>query len=526
MRNGDIVKRSLRMAVCLLFLSRLVQAQETPSLSPDLTYDLWMTKGTALLNGAQFLDADEAFQAALTARADDPRATYLLGIAQGKREKYAEAERTLRRALKMSLKRDEREGAYHDLGVVLFKQGKYDEALESLKYAREIAPENPLISFNEGMVYKKMGQDDAAVAAFQKAAAGAQGLPWASSVHYQMGVVLYRQQRHEEAWAAFSEVIHRSPESDIAKSSGVFLEKIEEAERTVLAGGKKPWELSVHASTQHDSNVTLDPTISPSSDRVSRRRDNRFVLQLGGSREFAASVPWGAGYSFYRSWHSELSPYDVQSHEPYLYWRFQKERLDGRLEYLYNFVIVGDERYMQSHTLRPTVTLIRSSTRSLQFVYQLQYRSFKDSAPIFLDNSERDGINNLFGLTENFAFAHGKRGLRLGYTVDADRTQTDDWEAIGHRIFIAGEALLPLALKLEGGADYSGRRYSNPNSFSASTPKEERDDVSYTANIGLSHTLNAFIEIATQYTYIRNDSNIPIFDYTRGVYALNITGRF
>ncbi len=526
----DMMKKSLMIVACLLLLPSIYShAQETPGTSsPVLTYDLWMAKGTALLNGAQFFEAQEAFQSALTVRPANPRATYLLGVAQGKREKYADAEATLRKALEMSLTRDEREGTYHDLGVVLFKQGKYDTALESLKYAKEIAPNNPLISFNEGLVLKKMGQDDLAVAAFRKASAGAEALdlPWAASVHYQMGVVLYRQQRYEAAKQAFSEVIQSGPDSEIAKSSGVFLEKIGEAEQIALAGGEKPWEVSVNTSSQHDGNVVLDPTVSPSSDRISRRRDNRFVLQLGGSREFPASTPWGAGYSLYQSWHRELSAYDVQSHEPYLYWLFKKDRMEGRLDYLYNFVTVGKERYMQSHTLRPTVTLIRSANRSIQFFYQLQYRIFKDSAPNFLDNSERDGINNMFGLTENFAFAYGKRGLRLGYVVDADRTQGDDWEALGHRTFVSGEVSLPLSLKLEGGADYGGRRYLNSNSFSASIPKEERDDVAYTANIGLSHMLNAFFEIATQYTHIRNDSNLPIFDYRRGVYSLNLTGRF
>ncbi len=526
-RIVGMLKKSLMMAAYLLLWSHLdLHAQAVPM--PATTYDLWMAKGTALLNSERSLDAEDAFHAALTARPADPRATYLLGVTQGKQEKYPEAEQTLRQALKMSLKRDEREGAYHDLGVVLFKQGQYEPALESLKYAEEIAPGNPLIQFNKGMVYKKMPQDGPAVIAFREAASGADAhdLSWAASAYYQMGIILYRQQRYEEAKVAFSDVIERRPTSDIAKSSTVFLERMSEAERVEMAGGEKPWNISAHASSQHDSNVTLDPTVSPSSDRVSRRRDNRFVVQWSGSREFPASLPWGVAYNLYQSWHAELSDYDVQSHEPSIYWFYKKERMEGRLDYLYNFVVVGEERYMQSHTLRPTVTLARSTTRSIQFLYQLQYRVFKNSAPLFLDNSDRDGINNMFGLTENFAFANGKRGLRLGYLLDADRTQGDDWEAIGHRIFVNGEASLPLALKLEGGVDYSGRRYANVNSFSAAIPKEERDDIAYGANIGLTHSIRESFEIAAQYTYIRNDSNLPIFDYTRGVYALNLTGRF
>ncbi|HEY5599287.1 MAG TPA: tetratricopeptide repeat protein, partial [Candidatus Manganitrophaceae bacterium] len=332
-------------------------AQENALSLPSKEYDLQMTKGTALLNQKKYPEAEAAFQAALAARPHDPKATYSLGVAAGKEGKYPEAERNLLESLRLDPQQTE---VYLDLGVVYFQQKKFENALDILSRGENIDPEDPKILFYQGRIYQESREDDQAAPRFLRAAALANeddpGL--AAAAQYQAGVSFLRQRIFDDAKDAFTEVIRRSPHSEMGKSAQAFLIQIDQ-------GGKEgeKWDLSVSVSDQYDDNVVLEP--SDSAFVVSDKSDSRAVFYLNGNYYFRKPAPWGGGigYSFYQSLHRELDSFDTQSHEPDLFLTYEKDRLQARVDYLFSFITVDRERYLQGHTVRPAATLAHGSGR-------------------------------------------------------------------------------------------------------------------------------------------------------------------
>jgi tetratricopeptide (TPR) repeat protein len=63
-------------------------------------------------------------------------------------------------------------GAYHDThGWVLYKLGRYDEALRELRFAVQIAPDTPELRYHLAAVYAKLGRTEDALVELEKALA-------------------------------------------------------------------------------------------------------------------------------------------------------------------------------------------------------------------------------------------------------------------------------------------------------------------------------------------------------------------
>ena len=96
-------------------------------------------RGNRQYNKGNYEKSIERYERALEAAPESFEATYNLGNALYKAERFDKAEQTMRRAAADSLRTDgERAEAFYNLGNAQFKQQKYKEALESGKAARTV----------------------------------------------------------------------------------------------------------------------------------------------------------------------------------------------------------------------------------------------------------------------------------------------------------------------------------------------------------------------------------------------------
>jgi len=93
-------------------------------------------------------ESAEAASAALARNGSDPQALVLLGQAEAERGSYLKAERLFKQAAAFAPERHEPQ---MNLGVLLQRLGRLDEALAHGARAVELAPEDPLAHFNFGM---------------------------------------------------------------------------------------------------------------------------------------------------------------------------------------------------------------------------------------------------------------------------------------------------------------------------------------------------------------------------------------
>ncbi len=106
-------------------------------------------KGTRQYNKGNYEQAISRYEQALQAVAGQFEATYDLGNALYKAERFDRAEQTMQQAAADSLRTDtERAEAFYNLGNAQFKQQKYKEALESYKQSLRLNPSDMEAKYN------------------------------------------------------------------------------------------------------------------------------------------------------------------------------------------------------------------------------------------------------------------------------------------------------------------------------------------------------------------------------------------
>ena len=133
-----------RLLYIFLFLltSAGAQAQQMPERS-------LVRKGTRQYNKGNYEQAISRYEQALQAVAGQFEATYDLGNALYKAERFDRAEQTMQQAAADSLRTDtERAEAFYNLGNAQFKQQKYKEALESYKQSLRLNPSDMEAKYN------------------------------------------------------------------------------------------------------------------------------------------------------------------------------------------------------------------------------------------------------------------------------------------------------------------------------------------------------------------------------------------
>jgi len=493
-------------------------------------YDFQMTKGTTLFNGRQYEEAEEAFRKALLARPNDGRATYLLGMSEVKQGKYAEAKETLQAALNLYAQKDD---VYLALGEAALKEEKYAEAVEVLK--KVAGQENPLTPYYLGLAYEGLHDDDEAIPLLSQALrqAEARNLDWAETARYHLGVAQYRKKQYLDAQKSFISVLKAAPESQRGKKSEMFLRRIEDGIAFSEAGKRvATWGIVASTGVQYDDNVVLEPSIARVIAPVDRKKDVRFLVQIDADYKPNPASAWGVGYTFHQTLHSHsaLKDFNVQSHEPKLFLVYDKERLQTRLDYIFNYTEVGEAPYVRSHILNPLLTVVHRPALSTQLSYRLDYHVYKPIS-FFTKNEARTGTNHALSATEHFYFNQGKQSVRVGYVYDQESADgdadSDDWDATGHQILLGLQTRIDGGWNAEATADYTHRDYRHNNSFfSSGEGPRKRNDHIYGLGGRLSHTFSKAVELGLEYAYVRNDSNLAVFDYDRSIYSILLSGRF
>ncbi len=142
----------------LLFLFVLlgvapVAAQQMPERSA-------VRSGNRQFHKGNYEESIERYQKALTHAPGLFEATYDLGNALYKAERFDQAEQTLRQAAADTLRTDaERAEAFYNLGNAQFRQKKYKEALESYKQSLRLEPADMEAKYNYAYTKKLLDND-------------------------------------------------------------------------------------------------------------------------------------------------------------------------------------------------------------------------------------------------------------------------------------------------------------------------------------------------------------------------------
>ena len=413
-------------------------------------------------------------------------------------------------------------------GVLEYSKRNYLDALNHLRQAVQLAPDNADAQFYLGLTLTRLGEFDAAIAALQKTLQLDASKQYA---HYHLGLAYFLAGRHAEALPQFEAAARFDPQKAPTyfylgqtlyelKQYGKALPHLQrameldpsltpnaqyyrglalyaseqdaqaqEAFESVLqsqpdsplarqsqrylealaqrASAKRLGQFQGSVSFEYDDNVILEPNAVA----ISGQADGRMVISVLGRLLPVRTPPWNLGveYALFQSLHFDLTEFDIQSHTGGLFASLKLERVTLYAAANYNYTLLDNTRFSEAVTLQPSA-IIKESER-LFTVASVRYRlsNYFDDIPASQapDVRERDGWAVRAGLYQYFLFNNQRSSFRVGYHYEGSRNDGTDWEYDSHEVSLALQTLLGWDVTLVVEGIYTRFDYLHVNSFDA-----------------------------------------------------------
>jgi len=176
------------------------------------SFILWNIFGAANIGLGRTHEAEQGFSRAIKLNPDYPDAHVNMGNMLQKQGKLDQAIAAYQRAL--AIKSDHPDACYN-MGNAQAERGKLDEAIASYRRALALRPDYAEAQFSIGNALQKQGRLDAAIAAYQRALAIKSDY---GEAYNNIGNALQKQDRPDEAIGAYQQAVALNPDHNIAEA--------------------------------------------------------------------------------------------------------------------------------------------------------------------------------------------------------------------------------------------------------------------------------------------------------------------
>lgn len=122
---------------------------------------------------------------------------------------------------------------YNKLGYALYRQKKYDLAIDAYRKSLQIRPENAIVHDNLGSALREQKKFDEAIAAYQEAI---KYNPKYASAYNNLGYILYSQQKFQEAAKIYRQAVENNPNNSTFRNNlGNTLRELKQLDEAVKA---------------------------------------------------------------------------------------------------------------------------------------------------------------------------------------------------------------------------------------------------------------------------------------------------
>ena len=188
--------------------------------------------------------------------------------------------------------------------------------------------------------------------------------------------------------------------------------------------------------------------------------------------------------------------------------------------YIFEYVDVSSEMFNYSHGVGAGVTVREGKDHSTSLRYQYRHAGY-GAAALYPTNPDRDGDNHLVGVTQRASF--GKNvSASAGYAHDEDRAKQPWWDAKGDKGFAAIGISMPYRTSLGFYGEYYVKKYDAVDPQFTVLREDRTTTLSATAGISFTDRYG----LSVGYAYVKNDSSIPVLEYTRSITSATLTARF
>jgi tetratricopeptide (TPR) repeat protein len=501
-----ILKKSiLALIISILFFS-LALAEERP-------LSATMQKGIGQFKHENYDEALITFQQARKEESRSTIAAYYLGLTYKKIQNYKDAVKPLKDAVTQEPKIA---GALLELIDCLYQ---LDELSEAKRWIAEAEKENvrpAQTAFMKGLVYLKDDQDDEAISAFKKAKELDPSMQ--QSCDYQLGIAYIKKKQLVDAKKIFKDTIVYNPASTMGGLARQYLDALQRKEEA-----EKPWKFNFNVGWQYDDNVTLKPDDSTITTSVSGKSDSREVYLASAEYNHSFNDTFsirGLLQSYYSD-QNKLNFYDMFNENIVIQPNVNLKNSFLSFPFNYNYIIVDKRAYLSSWSSSSIYNRMFGSVNMGQASFTYQRKDYRWSPST--DDEDRSGNNYATSLGWFYFFAKNKGYINARYTFNKEETNGNNWDYYGNRGTLV--ALIPMFTKfnLTLSADAFSERFLNNNTSYNNT---KRKDTVYTFAAVLAYKILKDSEFQIQYTHVKDNCNIEVYQYDRNIYGAGFNFRF
>lgn len=468
-------------------------------------------------------------------------------------------------------------------GIGQYKHENYDEALATLKKAKEENPQSSLTAYYIGLTYKQLQNYREAIPCLKDAVTFSPKIKGAllelidclyqlgkleeakewiaqaksdgirpAQVAFLEGLVLLKGEKWEDAVEAFKNAKELDPSMSQTCNYQIGIaylkgKKISEAQKAftevvitdphsnmanfaneyvgTLARRKemaKPFKFTFGTAWQYDDNVVLEPDNVSIVSNISDKADSREVYTASGeyNHMFNDSAGVRALYTFYYAKQNDLGFYDTVVNNFMIQPTLYFNKALLSLPSGYSHTLINDKAYLSTPYTSAFYNFMPDSSNMGQAFIRYQNDDFLWTSSTSDEN--RDGNVLSGGIGWYTFFARNKGFVNFRYAMDKDWTKGNNWEYLGNRV--SATALIPVWDKLN--FTVSGDIFFQDFTNSHTVYNVCRKDTVYTLSLLAAYKIFKNCEIQLQYTHINDNSNISVYQYTRNVYSAGVEIKF
>ena len=503
------MKKSLKILAvfCVITLSvTSIGAQDEKKIKPTLE------KGIGQYKHENY---DEAIVTLKKAVAEEPASTlasYYLGLTYKQMQDYRNAGVYLRNAVTYSPKI---KGALIELIDCLYQLDDLEEAKRWVAEGEREGVRPAQIAFFKGLISLKEGDGKSAVDSFNKAKELDTSMT--QTCNYQIGLAHLKSSKFDEARKAFREVVLVDPSSNMANYANEYVDALARKEEAA-----KPLRLEFGFAWQYDDNVVLQPDNATLATGVTDKADSRevYTAQAEYNKQFNNYLALKGQYFFYYAKQNDLGFYDTLSNtfaiQPSLY--YKQSMLTFPLGW--SLTNVNDKFYLSTPSASAVYNYMVNDTNMAQAV--VRYQNYNYIWAPNLADENRDG-NELGGSIGWYLFfAKNKGFINVKYGANRDWTEGNNWNYAGNRATVT--ALVPVLEKLNCtvSGDFFLQNFTRTNSIFG----VYRKDQVYTLSTLIAYKFYKDSELRVQYTFVKDNSNVELYTYSRNITSLGVNLKF
>jgi len=479
-----------------------------------------LQEGIRQYQADNYEEAVEIFKKARKEAPQSTEAAFWLGMAYKAQSDFTGALPHLEAAVTL---RPPVKEAVVELIDILYRLGKLGEANRWLAVAERDAIYPAKTAFLRGLVRAKEGKYPESIASFEKAKTLDKN--YTQAAEFQIGLSLMLAKRYKQAAERFRAAVIQDPVSDLATYARRYQTMVEDR-----AWIERPVRLTIDMLGQYDTNMLQEPYAYPG---LPDAGEEKSVAMLNTVRVDVAPILPGnwlfnAGYALSSSIHKENSTsHDVLVNSLSMAPGYNFGDFAINLSANYTHALKRDpgyQRYSDRFGVGPLIRflLTEKKTDVLEMYVGYQKKNYFSDVLDPGENQTAQGTEShvsYMHLYENGAI------LILKYGFTAEKAEGRNWTNRGHHLTVNGIIPLWEKLKLQLGAEAHKVDYLNESTIPAFN-REKREDMIYTGMAGLIWDINRNFSLMLQYTGIKANSNIFLYDFSRSIYSAGAELRF